>query len=861
MTPLRLWRVLRRRRSSDAVLQQELSAHLEALEHEYRSQGLSTEAARQAARLRLGNVTAVREDVREEFSFGALERLAQDLRYAVRTLRANPGFAFFSVLVMALGIGATSTMFTIVHGVLLRPLPFRDPDRLVMLEEKWLPRFPRFEASPLDFLDWQQHTTSFGELAAFKDSPFTLASDDRPERIHGARVSANLPALLGVDPILGHTFTPEEDRYGSELVILVGEALWRRRFAADPSVVGKRVALNGLDYTVLGIMPSTFRFPELAEIWTPMQFTPKDLASRGNHVVWAVGRLKPGVTSTMAQAEMDGLMPRLQRVWGANVVPIADHYLGDVRRALYVLLGAAAVVLLIAAVNVAGLLVARGSSRQREIALRAALGASRGRIVQQLLTETAVIALAAGSVGVLLTYVSIDVITSLPLVGLPRLEGVTVSQTVIAFVLVVTLLTGVVFGLAPAFRISRTDLGGNLRAGGRTTGSESRTRARSALVACEVALAVVLVAGAGLLLQSLSKLLEVNTGLNAEHVLTATITLPAVAYGTPVEQVRFVESVLGRLENLPDVRAAAISTGMPFAGVEDSGIRFDGHVGLLGGTTANNYRVTPGYFRVMQIPLVRGRLLTERDTAASPPVVVINETMARRFFPDEDPVGKRLDISGPTYLREIVGVVGDVRQEGLRRPVAPQVYEAFAQKPRAAFRVAIRTAGDPMQAAATLRQQVFAVDKGLPLSDVTTMEDLIAASTTRDRMAALVLGAFAALALILAAIGIYGVIAYSIAQRTQEIGVRLALGASGSKILQLIVGQTMRLVLSGLIVGLIASIVLSKLLESLLYEVSPRDPVTLLAVSILLAGVALAAALVPAWRGLRVPPMTALRAE
>ncbi len=490
MSFLRLWRVLGRRRRDDSILRDEISAHLHALEERYRREGMSAEAARAAARRQFGSVTHVQEDVREEFSFGALERLAQDLRYALRILRANPGFAFFTVLIMALGIGATTTMFSIVHGVLLRPLPFREPGRIVMLEEKWLPRFPRFEASPRDFLRWQQETTSFSELAAFEDVSFTLTSDERPERIVGARVSANLPALLGVAPVIGRTFRPEEDAYGSGRFILLGDNLWRRRFRADPGVIGTSVRLSGLNYTIVGIMPSTFRFPDKSEIWTPMQFTPKDLESPGNHIIWAIARLKPGVTYQQAQAEMDLIMPRLQKVWTASVIPLTDHYFGDIRLALYILFGAAGLVLLIACVNIAGLLVARGASRQREIAMRAAIGASRARIVQQLLTETTLVALIGGALGILLTYVGVGSIKALLATSVPRLEDVTLSPAVIMFSVFVSIFTGLLFGLAPALRLSRDDLNHSLKAGGRMGRSGSQTRLRSALVACEVALAV-----------------------------------------------------------------------------------------------------------------------------------------------------------------------------------------------------------------------------------------------------------------------------------------------------------------------------------------------------------------------------------
>lgn len=864
MKLLRLWRVLGRRWRDDAILREEVSAHLQALEAQFRAEGLSAEAARTAARRQFGNVTNVQENALEQFSFGALERLVQDIRYAARALRASPGFASFTLLILALGVGATTTIFSIVNGVLLRPLPFHEPSRLVLLEEKWLPRFPRFEASPRDFLDWREQTTSFSDLAAFKDFALNLDSDDRPERIEGARVSANLPALLGIEPILGRNFRPDEDRYGSSRVVLLSHSVWQRRFGADPGLVGKFVRLNSLQFTVIGVMPPTFQFPGNAEMWTPMQFTPEELEGRGNHIIWAIARLKPGVTHEQAQAEMDLIMPRLrsQNVWTATVVLLTDHYVGEIRLALFVLLGAAGLVLLIACVNIASLLLARASVRQREISLRAALGATRRRIAQQLMTETMLLAVLGGGLGVLLAYVSIGIVKTLPLTSIPRLEHVSLDYPVLVFSLTLSVLTGVLFGLAPALRLSRTDPHEGLKTGGRISGSGTRTRLRNALVVSEVALALVLLAGAGLLLQSLSNLLEVRTGINPQQVLTATINLPTINYSDTRQQSHFVEQLVQRLGTLPDVRAVGVSTGLPFASVEDSGIRFDGRAdgSPLIGTAANHYRVTAGYFQVMGIPLVRGRLLTDQDTLASQPVVLINETMARRFFPDENPLGKRLYISGPT-MREIVGVVGDVKQEGLRRPMPPQVYEAFAQKPSPVFRVVVRGAREPMDLVESVRREVFAIDRYQPLSDVRAMVDVVASTVVRDRLSAWLLGLFAVIALVLAALGIYGVIAYSVTQRTQEIGVRLALGAKRGRILQLILGRSVRLVLFGLAIGLMASLGLSRLLESLLYEVRARDPVILASVSALLLGVALAAAFVPALRALRVDPIVALRAE
>jgi putative ABC transport system permease protein len=730
-----------------------------------------------------------------------------------------------------------------------------------MIEEKWLPRFPRFEASPLDFISWQEQTSSFSNLAAFRDFPFNLTADDRPERVQGARVSANLTSLLGVKPLLGRTFRPEEDRDGGSSVVLLSHSLWRRRFGEDSGVVGKSIRLNGNSFTVVGVMPAGFQFPRDAEIWTLMQFTPRDLESRGNHVVWVVARLKPDLTREQAQAEMDLIMPRLQKVWTANVVALTDHYVGEIRLALLVLLGAAGLVLLVACANIASLLLARASVRQKEIALRAALGASRKRIIQQLLTEAIVLAACGGMLGILLGYYGVSVVRKLPLAGIARLDQVGVDYSVLMFTLVLSVLTAVLFGLAPAFRLSRVDLQDGLKLGGRVSGAGARIR--KVLVVSEVALALLLLTGAGLLMKSLSKLLEVDSGLNPRSVLTATVNLPAVNYREPYQQTQFVAQLLQRLSGLPEVRAAAVSTGLPFSGVQDSGIRFDGRPdgSPLVGTTANHYRVTPAYFQVMQIPLVRGRAFTERDTLRSQPVVVINETMAQRFFPDEDPIGKRLDISGPTYMREIVGVVGDVKQEGLRRPTAPQVYEAFPQKPSAVFRIVVKGAADPTSLAELVRREVTAIDKYQPVSAVRALEDIVAETVMRDRLSTLLLTLFALFALGLASIGIYGVIAYSVAQRTREIGIRRALGADNSRILQLMLGQSVRMVLLGLALGLVASFALTQVLESLLYEVTPYDPSAFISVSILLLSATMLAAAVPAVRALRVPPIVALRLE
>ncbi|HWF48901.1 MAG TPA: ABC transporter permease [Bryobacteraceae bacterium] len=853
----------RRRKKREQDLERELRSDLELEAAEQQESGLSAEEARYAAKRAFGNTTLIKEEVRRAWGGTLLEQLWQDLRYAARTLRRSPGFAFTAMLALALGIGANTATFSAVNSVILRPLPFRDPGRLMMLDEKWLPRFPHFEATPGDFLSWREQSRAFEGIAAFVGVAFNLTGGDRPERISGARVSANLPAVLGVKPVLGRSFTREEDTAGNDRVVLLGYRLWQQHFAGDSGVIGMAIRLNDIDYTIIGVMPPTFRFPHDTEIWKPMGFTRTDF--NGDHFIWAIGRLKQGITRNQAQAEMDLIMPRLQRpqVWSANVFPVLDYYVGQVKTALYVLLGAAGFLLLIACANVANLLLARGSAREKEISLRTSLGAGRGRIIQQLLTESLLLSLIGGALGLLLAFGTTVALKRFSLASIPRLDEVTVDHWVLMFTLSLSSLTGFLFGLSPALRLTRVDLHDSLKAGSRIAGAVMRTDLRTILAISEVAFALVLLTGAGLLLKSFWHLLEVRPGFNPENVLTTTINLPTARYREPYRQVQFVRQLIARLESLPEVRQAAVSDGLPFSDAADVGIRFDGRsIGAPdSGTTANYYRVTPRYFRAIAIPLIRGRFFTTRDAATAQPVTIINETMAKKFFPNEDPIGKRLDISGPTYLREIVGVVGDVKQSGLKASIPPQVYEAFLQKPSNSFTVVVRTLGDPMRLAEEVRRQVQTIDREQPISNIRTMEDVVGSTMTQDRMSTLLLGLFASLALVLAAVGVYGVIAYSVAQRTHEIGIRIALGAHQSGILKLVLVQSFRVVLIGVGLGLVASLLLTRLMTALLYDVKATDPVIFVGVSAVLLSVALIAAFIPAWRASRFDATVALRYE
>ena len=793
---------------------------------------------------------------------GPMESVRNDLRFAVRLVRKHPAFTIVTLTILALGIGAVTAVFSIVNSVLLRPLPFQDPNRLVMLEDTWLPRFPRFEATALDVVTWKEEGHSYRDIAAFRPASFNLTDGNLPERIAGMRVTANLPELLGVSPILGRAFSADDDLPGKNQVALLSHNLWQRRFGSDPSVIGRVVAMNGLPFSVVGVMPAGFRFPSDAEIWVPMGLTSQDLKS-GDHVLWAVGRLKPGVTRQQALAELDVLMTRLHPgTWRGRVVPFDEYYIGDVRLAVSVLFGAAACLLLIVCTNVANLLLARGVTREREMAVRISLGATRAQIMRQLLTESTVLSLLGGGLGLAMAFGAVTLVRTWPWPGIYRLDETSLDSRALVFTIIVSIATSVLFGLSPARHLSQPNLHESLK-GGRVAGSRERTRVRSALVIVEVALAVVLLVGAGLFLRSLRRLLDVPLGFSPQRVLAVTINLPPTLYRVPAQQTAFSESLLHRLSGLPGVEVVGISTGLPLVSVGDVGIRFDRRSpdSSLFATNANYYSVTPGYFRVMQIPLIRGRWFTDDDAATSPPVVLINETMARRSFPDDDPIGKRLDIGGNTYMREIVGIVGDVKQESVKTPTAPQVYEPFAQQPRPGFRVLLRAQGDPRLLTDSVRREVQAIDRAQPISRAQLLEDVVDQSMTRDRFSVLVLGAFACVALVLAAVGLYGVVAYVVTQRTNEIGVRMVLGAEPRNIQRLVVLQSLEVVSIGVGLGLVGAVLSSRVLGSLLYGVKPRDPMTLAGVTILLVAVAMTAAFIPARRAARMDPIVALRTE
>src|SRR5579859_8077429 len=829
-----------------------------------------------------GGVESVKEDFRAERGLHFLEILLQDARFAFRMLRKNPGFTAVVVLTLALGIGANTAIFSVVYAVLLKPLPYAQPEQL----------FNVFEVQPqagvtgtgwsyANFEEFRKQNRVFSEMEGSQAHALTLTGRGEPTVVNTSVVTPEMFTLFGEAPLEGRVFTAEDGKPGAAPVVILSEGLWRRVFAADANLIGSSIDLDKRSFTVVGIMRGGFRFPQLTEneqLWIPLVQDPifsSWMPRRGGHWLRVVGRLKAGVSMEQAQAEMDTIGTRLAKEfpedndgWTVRMVPLRTMIVGKVRDALLVLLGAVGLVLLIACANIANLLLTRATSRAREMAVRSTLGAGRARIVRQLLSETAVLGLLGGAMGITLAYWGLQALSSLLPESVPQVNAIRVDTLVLGFALLLSLAASCAFGLAPALFAANCNLQGSLREGGGRAGeSRNRRRARGILAAGEIALAMVLLVAAGLLLRSFAKLTAVSPGFDAQHVIQADISLPRFQYSTPQQWAAFSGELLARIQAHPGLQNSAVAVPRPIGdGFVNLGFDIIGSPASSASAsrTANYVSVSPEYFRVMAIPLLAGRLFNSHDVMSAPRVALISEVMARLYFPNQNPLGKQLTFGFPPdsgAAREIVGIVGNVRDVALGQDPGPMMYVPYAQSPFWGANLVVKSTLSLSSVAAAIRQEVQKIDKDLPVTEVAKIPDLIDASVAQPRFRTFLLGLFAAMALVLAATGIFGVISYSVSRRTNEIGIRVALGASRSSIFRMVLRETLVLTIAGMAVGIPCTLVTSRLLGHMLFNVSPNDPATLAGVALSLAAVAALAGYIPARRAMRVDPMVALRYE
>jgi len=840
------------------------------------------------AALRAGGAShdeAMRElavEVEEARTAAPMADLGGDLRYAVRSLRTHPGFTAVVLATLALGIGANAAIFSVVNAVLLRPLPYEGADRIVVVwGDLHRPGVNEIPASAGEYVDYRDRSHAFDQVAVYDTAGFNLTGGGEPERVDGAIVTASLFPLLGASAAIGRTFLAAEEQPGRNDVALIGHGLWRRRFGANPAIVGQVVSIDGRPTQVVGVMPPRFQFPDPAiEIWKPLLLDADAVSddNRGSHGYTALARLRPGATLSEAQADLAGVTATFKAEHPLNyrtgfsvaLRPLQTEIVGDTGRPLLILLGAVGLVLLIACANVSNLLLARSASRRREIALRTALGASRGRLVRQLLTESILVALAGGAAGLVLAWWGVDLLIALGPDTIPRLREVTLDARVVIFTALVSLATGVVFGIVPALRASGASLGDALKEGGRSGERAMLGRAGRVLVVSEVALSLVLLVGAGLLVHSFARVQNVEPGFDARGMLTLRLSLPESRYTTFEQGDRFFDALFAALRARPDVDSVAAANALPFSGNNGSRtFHIEGQEPKRPEDQPEEQLriVTDGYFQTMKVPLVKGREFTDRDRLGAPRVAVVNESLARKHFPDGRVIGRRVAFSrNEPQWYEIVGIVGNIKHRGLDAPDRPEMYVPYRQplfsnwtvRP---MQVVVRTAGDPLAAAATVRREIARLDPDQPISDVRTMDERIGRSLESRRFNMILLAAFAALALALAAIGIYGILAYAVTERTHEIGVRLALGAQPRDVLSMIVAQGMAMTAAGAAIGVVAALTVTRLMSSLLFGISAADPMTFAAIPLLLGVVAFVACYVPARRATRVDPLVALRTE
>jgi predicted permease len=812
-----------------------------------------------------------------------METLLQDIRYALRILRRSPGFTFVAVIALALGIGATTAIFSVVDAVILKPLPYQDPGRLVQvwirLAGIGIPGDRSYVSAP-EFMDLQQNR-SFTQIAAIDGQSYNINIGGTPERIQAAVVSAGFFSLLGVQAQLGRVFLPEEGRAGHDRVVLLSDGFWRRRYGSGRAVLGRKLVMNGQSNQIVGVLPPGFQLPREAEVWTPLVFAAADLApgNRGNHTLEAIARIKPGLGIEQARAEMAAISRRIVEQnpaalyksynFGVLLVPLLDQQIGDIKIALWVMLGAVGLVLLIACGNVANLLLARASARQREIAVRQALGVGRWRLTRQLLTESVLLAVAGGAAGLALAGGGLRLLIAAAATSFPRVAETRMDIRVLLFALVVSLGTGILFGLAPAFQSVRRTTYDTLKEGGRGGVGGGSKRLRAALVVGELALSLALLAGSGLLIRSFLRLQDVDAGFRPDGVLTMRVSLPGQKYAKLEQTDAFYRELLDRVRQLPGVDAAGAVTGLPLTSSGASGTTtIDTRAVPEKDTTpeADQRPVMPGYFEAMGIPLLHGRYFDRRDTATAAPVAIVDEALANAYWPHRDPIGQRIkDGLAPSKLpwRTVVGVVRHVRYRTLESPSRVEFYWPYAQSSYdvGPLSLAIHTAADPRLLANAVQKEVAALDPDQPVYSIRTMHELMSESVARRRLSMFLLAIFGGVALLLAAVGIYGVMSYSVSQRAHEMGIRMALGARGANILWLVLSQSLWLTGAGLLIGLAGSLLLTRLLSTLLFDVKATDPLTYLLVALFLATVAQLASFLPAWRAATIDPVTALRQE
>jgi len=869
-----------RRKRMLKELDEDIREHIARETQDNIERGMSPEDARHAAMRKFGNVTQVMEETREVWSVVWLNQLLADIRFGLRMLRKNPGFTAVAVLTLALGIGANAAVFSVVYAVLLRPLPYKAPSSLIVLNET-TPMVGTVSVSYPNFLDWRDQSHTFSEMAAVRGVGFNLAGVTQPENISGGAVSPNFLSMLGVRPFLGRDFDASEEKAGTPPVILLSYSLWQSHFGGDPNIVGRTIKLDDRSFTIVGVLPSNYRSLDKTDVMLPIGVwatdnseDAKERGSRGD--LGVIGRLATGVSLTKARAEMEGIAARLATEYpasndrfGVALQPIRDAFVSDIRPAILVLFGAVMFVLLIACANVANLFLVRGASRTKEVALRIALGASRGRIISQMLTESFVLAVLGGVLGLALAVAGIGGMSRL--IPADMLSGATVNLNgaVLLFAACVVALASFIFGLAPALHSTKPDVQSELKEGGRSgSAGAGQSQLRAALATAEISLALILLVGAGLMMKSLYRLLAVDPGFRPDRVLKLEMDLRTQQYSKDPAVLNFWQQVLEKVRVLPGVEAAAVGTAVPLT---DSHGRADVTMEGMTAPAPGNYPhpdvhiISPGFVETLGIPLLRGRTFTDADDEKAPLVGMINAMTAKRFFPKEDPIGKRFMFGHPSTdppkWYTIVGVVGDTRLYGLANPARLEVYVPFRQNPRSYMALVVKSGADPATLTSAIREAVQSIDKDQPLFAISTMKELVSNSVATRRMTLVLLGLFSGLALVLGAIGIYGVISYSVAQRTHEIGIRMALGAPRRDVFRLVVGQGLKLAGIGIAIGIAGALGLARLMSSLLYGISATDFETFAGVSILLALVALLACFIPAQRAMRVDPTVALRYE